>query len=451
MPAPDNKSKSFTWKEVAKHNTRHDAWISIRGKVYNVTDWIRKHPGGEDVVLWSIGRDATQVFESYHENGSLVQQVLKKYEIGSLLDNELPVFPGQTKFQQMLNERVRKYFKDTRQDPKFHYMMLVRYLAVLTLIAVAYYLQFFDSLVSTSAVLSAIAAVGLGFGCAQIGLLPMHDASHCSFTHSPFVWRLLGSLHDFLNGASYLNWIYQHVLGHHPYTNVVNADPDISTNDQDIRRIKTSQEWLPRYVWQYLYAPVIYGLLGIKVRIQDVNVLFNVGSNDKIRVNPIETGWHFNIFWLGKAFFVVYRFLVPLLFSSVPSSRVFTLFVVSDLVSSYWLALTFQANHVVEDIEWPVPNDKNEMKQGWAEMQVVTAQDYSHGGFFWTNFAGALNYQVVHHLFPNISQHYYPEIAPIVLKTCKEFNIRYRVKKSWAEAIGGHLKWLKHLGVKTAP
>jgi hypothetical protein len=38
-------------------------------------------------------------------------------------------------------------------------------------------------------------------------------------------------------------------------------------------------------------------------------------------------------------------------------SRIITLFLVSDAVTSYWLALTFQANHVVEDVVWPMPDE----------------------------------------------------------------------------------------------
>ena len=88
--------------------------------------------------------------------------------------------------------------------------------------------------------------------------------------------------------------------------------------------------------------------------------------------------------------------------TSISPLRLFVLFTVADLVSSYWLALTFQANHVVEGVEWPLPNEKNEIDMDWAVMQVVTAQDYAHTSFFWANFAGALNFQVVHHLFPNV-------------------------------------------------
>lgn len=40
----------------------------------------------------------------------------------------------------------------------------------------------------------------------------------------------------------------------------------------------------------------------------------------------------------------------------------------------------------------------------WAKLQVMTTIDYAHGSWLTTFLSGALNHQVVHHLFPNISQ-----------------------------------------------
>ncbi|KAI3646984.1 hypothetical protein MP228_007205 [Amoeboaphelidium protococcarum] len=437
--------KSYTWQEVAEHNTRKSAWVTVHGKVYDVTQWIDKHPAGSDVILLAAGRDASQVFDTYHMNAVKAEKTLNKFLIGSVSNNELPVFQRRSEFFNVMKTRINQYFKDTKQNPKFHWSMLARYAIVLATVALSYYCQFFANSIATSPLLSGVCAAILGFACAQVGLLPLHDASHCAMTNRQWVWRCLGALHDFINGASYLNWCYQHMLGHHPYTNIANADPDITTSDPDVRRIKPSQRWYSRYVNQQYFVPFLYGVLGMKVRLQDVNLLFIEKKNDSIRVNPPEL-WHSTVFIAGKAFFVLYRFVVPLLFSQVSVARVLINFVIADLVSSYWLALTFQANHVVDDVEWPLPNDQNEISMDWAEMQVVTAQDYAHKSFFWTNFAGSLNYQVIHHVFPNICQHYYPEITPIVMKTCQEYGIRYRVKDTYWEAIGGHLSHLKKMG-----
>jgi len=54
--------QSFTLKEVADHNYADDAWIIIHDKVYNITNWIPRHPGG-NVILARAGKDGTDIFE----------------------------------------------------------------------------------------------------------------------------------------------------------------------------------------------------------------------------------------------------------------------------------------------------------------------------------------------------------------------------------------------------
>ncbi|CAI8051497.1 Acyl-lipid (8-3)-desaturase [Geodia barretti] len=104
-----------------------------------------------------------------------------------------------------------------------------------------------------------------------------------------------------------------------------------------------------------------------------------------------------------------------------------------EFVFSYWLALTFQASHVVSEVEWPTPDPKDlTVHQDWlsfvdprrAEMQVPTAQDYTDS-WFWTVFTGALNHQTAHHLFPGVNQGHYPIITSILQQTCQEFGLSY--------------------------
>ena len=51
--------------EVAKHCTRDDAWIIIDERVYDVTRFIDKHPGGVGPMINLAGRDCTDVFGNY--------------------------------------------------------------------------------------------------------------------------------------------------------------------------------------------------------------------------------------------------------------------------------------------------------------------------------------------------------------------------------------------------
>lgn len=56
-------------------------------------------------------------------------------------------------------------------------------------------------------------------------------------TNDPFVWKILSATHDFCNGASHLVWMYQHSFGHHIYTNIEGADPDIVTGILFVKKV----------------------------------------------------------------------------------------------------------------------------------------------------------------------------------------------------------------------
>jgi monoamine oxidase len=75
--------KAFTLGEVKKHNKKNDAWTIIENKVYNITNWIPKHPGG-DVILKVVGKDGTRLFKSINHPSFVKESVLPKYYIGNL-------------------------------------------------------------------------------------------------------------------------------------------------------------------------------------------------------------------------------------------------------------------------------------------------------------------------------------------------------------------------------
>ena len=55
----------YTPDEVKKHCFQHDCWVIIDNKVYDVTSYIPRHPGGA-LIYVKAGGDCTQLFESYH-------------------------------------------------------------------------------------------------------------------------------------------------------------------------------------------------------------------------------------------------------------------------------------------------------------------------------------------------------------------------------------------------
>lgn len=90
--------KTYTMEEVAKHGAEpldenadansFSCWTVIRDKVYDITDFLDSHPGGE-AIYQACGRDATTLFETRPEGSGTphsanARAILEKYYIGDL-------------------------------------------------------------------------------------------------------------------------------------------------------------------------------------------------------------------------------------------------------------------------------------------------------------------------------------------------------------------------------
>ena len=59
-------NKQFTLEEVRKHNTPEDAWIIVDDRVYRVTEWAKRHPGGAKTLTNLAGTDASDAYHGFH-------------------------------------------------------------------------------------------------------------------------------------------------------------------------------------------------------------------------------------------------------------------------------------------------------------------------------------------------------------------------------------------------
>eukprot|EP00306_Pavlova_sp_CCMP459_P005218 CAMPEP_0185163908 /NCGR_PEP_ID=MMETSP1139-20130426/8651_1 /TAXON_ID=298111 /ORGANISM="Pavlova sp., Strain CCMP459" /LENGTH=121 /DNA_ID=CAMNT_0027729273 /DNA_START=26 /DNA_END=391 /DNA_ORIENTATION=+ len=76
-------AKMITEEEVAKHASKTDAWFSIHGVVYDISNYLEDHPGGEEVMLDRAGQDATTDFEDVGHSDE-ARKELAKFEVGKL-------------------------------------------------------------------------------------------------------------------------------------------------------------------------------------------------------------------------------------------------------------------------------------------------------------------------------------------------------------------------------
>ncbi|XP_043481074.1 cytochrome b5-like [Leptopilina heterotoma] len=55
--------KVYSMDEVANHNDEKDLWMVMNGNVYDLTKFLKEHPGGEEVLINLAGQDGSQCFD----------------------------------------------------------------------------------------------------------------------------------------------------------------------------------------------------------------------------------------------------------------------------------------------------------------------------------------------------------------------------------------------------
>uniref|UniRef100_A0A674AXN3 Fatty acid desaturase 2 n=1 Tax=Salmo trutta TaxID=8032 RepID=A0A674AXN3_SALTR len=218
-------SAVYTWEEVQRHSHRGDQWLVIDRKVYNITQWAKRHPGGIRVISHFAGEDATEAFSAFHLDANFVRKFLKPLLIGELAPTE----PSQDHGK---NAALVQDFQALRDHVEREGLLRARLLFfslylghILLLEALALGLLW---VWGTSWSLTLLCSLMLATSQAQAGWL-QHDYGHLSVCKKSS-WN--HKLHKFvighLKGASANWWNHRH-FQHHAKPNVFRKDPDINS------------------------------------------------------------------------------------------------------------------------------------------------------------------------------------------------------------------------------
>lgn len=83
-------------------------------------------------------------------------------------------------------------------------------------------------------------------------------------------------------------------------------------------------------------------------------------------------------------------------------------FVIGELLAGFYSAFVLIGNHEREHRY----NEK--IKANFIDHQLITCRNYLETSFFWLIMMGGMQYQVEHHLFPQIPFYRLPEAVPII-------------------------------------
>ncbi|MDF9797447.1 linoleoyl-CoA desaturase [Catalinimonas alkaloidigena] len=347
-------------------------------------------------------------------------------------------------FFSTLRTRVNQYFTENNISRYGNREMVIKSVVLISLYLAAYICIL---TLPWAAYLLIPFALIMGIAKSGIGMTVMHDALHGSYSKNKVVNKLMGNS-IYLLGANANVWKIQHNLHHHTYTNIHGKDEDINT--KVVIRLSKHAPRKAFHAYQHLYVWFLYGLMTLLMFSNDFYKLLRYHKAGEFKGKRASIDREYlNLIGL-KLVYVFFMLILPVLVTSLLWWQVLIGFLIMHLTAGFILSTIFQMAHIVEGTDQPLPNAEGNMENEWAIHQLNTTANFARDNRVLNWFIGGLNYQIEHHLFPNICHVHYRKISEIVEETAAEFQLPYNVKPTFSDAIFSHIKALKQLGTYPA-
>ncbi|CAB0542539.1 fatty acid desaturase family protein [Corynebacterium diphtheriae] len=215
-------------------------------------------------------------------------------------------------------------------------------------------------------------------------------------------------------------WMHSHNFVHHTYTNVLGMDNDVGYG---ILRVTRDRKWTALHAFQPAVNTVLAAMFQWAVGYYDVEL----GRYLTKRADWNDTK---DKFWettnkAGRQLARDYVFYPALAGKAFPQAVKAN--AVANLVRSVWAYSVIFCGHFPDEAEtFTKEQFKNEDHNQWYLRQMLGSANF-YGGKLLTIMSGNLNYQIEHHLFPDMPSNRLAEVGEKVRALCDEFDLPYNV------------------------
>lgn len=424
------RQQTFTWGEVATHSTQGDTWVVIDRRVYDVSDWAPSHPGGS-IIYKFAGVDATDQFAAFHM--PRVAKRLPKFLIGKIEDST-PCCDSNDSAEQLarvvpspatldyraLREKLwnEGYFE---AEDSYYYgragvcagLLMTSIMGVLVLPSTCFWLQ----------CVGAGALMGLGWQ--QIAFLA-HDAAHYGI-HKPVsgggMNYLAWVLASVSFGISVSMWNEEHAV-HHAITLRPREDPQfnylplwlISMKELDVPGTSLDRvTQLLISIQHFTFLPLVV-LIG-RFNFYLISIAFAV---KRVVMGPTNFARFCGVMDLiGMAIFWTWYVALVTQLDGTWSRCVFVLV-------SHWVCGVLHIQLLLSHLFTETFTADEERKEQFFAFQMKTTRNIDAASWYENLFHGGLEFQIEHHLFPQLPRHNLHRVKPFVQDICKRHGIAYQ-------------------------
>jgi linoleoyl-CoA desaturase len=341
-------------------------------------------------------------------------------------------------FFQAVKKSVDTYFQTNNLKRTGNWKL---YLKTWILLPAAVGIYFYLLLGHYSGLAGILVSAFFGLTLVCIAFNVMHDACHNSYSDKKWINNTMGLTMNVLGSNAFL-WKIKHNIIHHTYTNIDGLDGDIA--HAPLLRECATQKWLPVHRFQWLYMFVLYAVSTLSWALGSDYVRY---FQKRIHTTPIRkiNGKEHVLFWASKLLYMFTYVLVPVYVLGWQSWLIG--FLVMHITMGLSLSVVFQLAHMVEKATFEVAGESPKViNSEWAIHEIRTTANFAPGNKMISWLVGGLNFQVEHHLFPQVSHIHYPALSKIVRQQCELFGLPYNYYPSAWQAFSSHVRLMRKLG-----
>ncbi|XP_058815405.1 cytochrome b5-related protein-like [Topomyia yanbarensis] len=393
----------YSWLAGKRQDDGAEGLWRVHDTLYDLTEFIDRHPGGADWIKLTKGTDITEAFESQHiRNHAEILLPLYKVRVARDPRNVQLTF-HEHGFYKTLKRRVREISKNLDTRPA-RYSELIQ-----DSLLIAFFALVFAAVTLGSYLVAAL--------CGWV-LAGTMICAH-NFFHQKNNWRMrIFNLAFF----SYREQRISHVLSHHFYPNSI-LDLEISFFEPFLcwlPRSSTKKNRIQRF-GSWIYEPLVFAIMFLNEFIKRLVETLFTSTNA--------------FYWDDLITLILPTFMYAT--SSNCLSSVLAMWIFIVLVGSFAFGfISLNAAHHHPDIVHS--GDSIPMNIDFGIYQIATVIDRSDIRDSQLNVLTTFGHHCLHHLFPTMDHGLLPQLNSVFLETCAEFHLEYREYSWWQMFIGQH-------------
>jgi len=385
--------------------------ILYEGFYYDITDFARKHPGGNVIMFYTEpGEEATQAMQQFHNRFiNKIHLMLKSFKSRPATKEDLAVRESATRTRhQGLTDDFAKLFVDIKKEGLFepsYWRIVARMGEIIGMVLLSVFLVY-----QPSVLLQILGALIFGIAGGRAGWL-MHEGGHHSLTGRPKVDKYIQSVFIGVFVGLSGGWWNRGHNKHHAMPQRIAHDVDLNTMPfmaYNAKLIKNAEQgrsfFIQNQTWLFLSLNCFAGYLVWRLYICPRNAL--------------KKGDYLDLLMMSIHMYLSLTY-VPQLWIAL---------------LAYWIGANYMfGNFALSHTHLPV----TETATHWVEYGLTHTANVKSTPFVdW--WMGYLNFQIEHHLFPTLPQYKSHLIRDRVRALARKYDLPYHeltLKDAWVATL----------------